>query len=97
MRVVVQMEYLTRRKNGTFAYRRRVPNDAALALGKREIQFSLKTKDQATALARYHDYHAAAEAELASARKQSPKFVRYEATKDDLVTAGLRRDRRCGP
>jgi len=64
MIVAVQMDFLIKRPNGIFAYRRRVPTELRLALGKREIQFSLKTKEQSVAIHRYTDAHMQAEAEL---------------------------------
>lgn len=89
MIVTVKMEYLALRKNGIYAYKRRVPVDVQLAYGGDFFTASLKTRDKELALVRYAEPHAKVEAKIAALRKKSPNKIRYEKTKAELVEAGF--------
>ena len=74
------MDYLVRDpKSGIFKYRRRVPPELQPTIGKREIIFSLKTKDEAVALTGYRDFHPNADAMLAKEQAKSRPQIIYEA------------------
>ena len=66
-------------KSGIFKYRRRVPPELQPTIGKREIIFSLKTKDEAVALTGYRDFHPNADAMLAKEQAKSRPQILYEA------------------
>ena len=90
MKIGWQMDYLVRdAKSGIFKYRRRVPPDLQPTIGKREIIFSLKTKDEGVALTRYGVAHSKAEAILGKEVAKSRPQIIYEATLADLQTTGL--------
>ena len=76
-------------KSGIFKYRRRVPPELQPTIGKREIIFSFKTKDEAVALIGYKDFHPKAEVMLAKERAKSRPQIIYEATLADLKAAGV--------
>ena len=90
MKIGWQMDYLVRdAKSGIFKYRRRVPPELQPTIGKREIIFSLKTKDEGVALTRYGVAHSKAEAILGREATKSRTQIIYEATLADLKAAGL--------
>lgn len=76
--MLIKMNYLHRdRKTQNYVYRRAVPDDLREALGRREINRSLGTKDQALALQLHQKVHREVEQLLLAARKeQSPSAVR---------------------
>lgn len=89
MKLSVQVDYLNQNKFGVWVYRRLVPSKLRLAVGKREINQSLKTKDQSIALGRYPAAHQAAEDILAKAGAVPRDLLIYELTLNDLKAAGL--------
>ncbi len=90
MKLSIQVSNLIRdKKSGIWKYRRRVPQALKLAVGKGEIWESLKTKDEAVAIARYPAAHERAEAVLRAAGAVPRETLVYEATLNDLKQAGL--------
>ena len=76
--MLIRMNYLHRdRKTQNYVYRRVVPDDLREPLGRREINRSLGTKDQATALRMHQRVHREVEQLLRDARNgQSPSAIR---------------------
>lgn len=90
MKLSVQVDYLTQDpKSGMWKYRRRVPERLRLAMGKREIVQSLKTKDRSIALERYAVADQAAVAALIKAGAIPRDRLLYDQTMRDLKATGL--------
>jgi len=84
------MMYLSRdRKTGNYVYRRAVPPELRKAVGKREINRSLGTKDLALAQRRHNKAHLEAEALLRAARTNAAPAVVQERFAAELREQGF--------
>ncbi|UUX48096.1 tyrosine-type recombinase/integrase [Nisaea acidiphila] len=91
--MILRLPYLTSdRKTGNYTYRRAVPKDLREALGRREINHSLGTKDRAVALRKYHPVHQQAERLLKDARSQSSPGAVARVAREHLNNRGFKAD-----
>ena len=91
--MILRLPYLvTDRKTGNYSYRRAVPRDLREALGRREINRSLGTRDRAVALRKYHPVHQQAEQLLSDARSLSSPSAIARVAREHLRNRGFNAD-----
>ncbi|MBT2132698.1 tyrosine-type recombinase/integrase [Planktotalea lamellibrachiae] len=76
-------------RSGVYRYRRRVPEDLRLAIGKTFLDRSLETKDENVAIQKRHVVHQEVERLFAELRKGGPDRLEYETSVTALKNLGL--------